>query len=143
MKRAFADSHSACKFAKILGVIMSEKTSLNDPRTIYPAPPFPDQPQQAPGLARKMDPTPDHGEESYRGSGKLTGRKALVTGGDSGIGRGAAIAFAREGADVAIAYLPDEEADARKVMSLIEADGRKAVALPGDITDESWCKELD
>lgn len=130
------------QFAKTLGVIMSDKSSLNDPRTLYPAPPFPNQPQQAPGLARKMDPTPDHGEESYRGSGKLIGRKALVTGGDSGIGRAAAIAFAREGADLAIAYLPDEEVDAKEVIGLIQAEGRKAVALPGDITDESWCKEL-
>lgn len=121
---------------------MSDKTSLNDPRKLYPSPPFPDQPQQPPGLARKMDPTPDHGEESYRGSGKLQGRKALVTGGDSGIGRAAAIAFAREGADVAIAYLPDEEADAREVIGFIEAEGRKAVPLPGNITDEVWCGEL-
>jgi NAD(P)-dependent dehydrogenase (short-subunit alcohol dehydrogenase family) len=115
---------------------------LKDPRTIYPAPPFPDQPQPAPGLARKMDPTPDHGEDSYRGSGRLRGRKALVTGGDSGIGRAAAIAFAREGADVAIAYLPEEEVDAREVVSLIEAEGRKAVALAGDIKEEAWCREL-
>lgn len=121
---------------------MNDKPSLTDPRSQYPAPPFPDQPQQAPGLARKMDPTPDHGEESYRGSGKLAGRKALVTGGDSGIGRAAAIAFAREGADVAIAYLPDEEADAKEVVSLMEAEGRKAVALPGDIKEEAWCREL-
>jgi NAD(P)-dependent dehydrogenase (short-subunit alcohol dehydrogenase family) len=89
-----------------------------------------------------MDPKPDHGETSYKGSGKLVGRKALVTGGDSGIGRAAAIAFAREGADVAISYLPDEEPDAQEVMKLIEADGRKAVALPGDITDEAWCRSL-
>jgi len=109
---------------------------------LYPAPPFPDQPQPAPGLARKMDPTPDHGEQSYRGSGKLAGRKALVTGGDSGIGRAAAIAFAREGVDVAIAYLPEEEADAREVIGLIEAEGRKAVGLPGDIKQEAWRREL-
>jgi len=89
-----------------------------------------------------MDPEPDHGEQSYKGSGKLTGRKALVTGGDSGIGRAAAIAFAREGADVAIVYLPSEESDAREVVALIEADGRKAVALPGDVTDESFCRQL-
>ncbi len=121
---------------------MSDKTFVKDPRTLYPAPPFPDQKQPAPGLARRMDPAPDHGEETYRGSEKLRGRRALVTGGDSGIGRAAAIAFAREGADVAIAYLPEEEADAKEVISLIEAEGRKAVALPGDIKDETWCRQL-
>ena len=121
---------------------MTDRTFLQDPRTLHPAPPFPDQPQPMPGLARKMDPVPDHGEENYRGSGRLAGRKALVTGGDSGIGRAAAIAFAREGADVAISYLPDEEADAREVIGLIEAEGRKAVPLPGDIMEEAWCREL-
>lgn len=121
---------------------MTDRTSPQDPRKLHPAPPFPDQPQPMPGLARKMDPVPDHGEQSYRGSGRLAGRKALVTGGDSGIGRAAAIAFAREGADVAISYLPDEEADAREVVELIEAEGRKAVALPGDIMEEAWCREL-
>jgi NAD(P)-dependent dehydrogenase (short-subunit alcohol dehydrogenase family) len=115
---------------------------LQDPRKLYPTPPFPKQPQQMPGLARKMEPAPDHGEETYRGSGKLEGRKALVTGGDSGIGRAAAIAFAREGADVAISYLPEEEADATQVILLIEAEGRKAVALPGDIQQEAWCHEI-
>ncbi len=124
------------------GVIMKNNALLNDPRHLYPAPPFPEQPQPAPGLAGKMDPSPDHGEESYRGSGKLKGRKALVTGGDSGIGRAAAIAFAREGADVAISYLSEEAPDAREVIALIEAEGRKAVALPGDIKEEDWCAEL-
>jgi NAD(P)-dependent dehydrogenase (short-subunit alcohol dehydrogenase family) len=115
---------------------------MQDPRTQYPQPPFPRQPQPAPGIASKMDPVPDHGETSYQGSGKLKGRRALVTGGDSGIGRAAAIAFAREGADVAISYLASESADAQEVIQLIEAEGRKAIALPGDITNEAWCREL-
>jgi NAD(P)-dependent dehydrogenase (short-subunit alcohol dehydrogenase family) len=89
-----------------------------------------------------MVPFPDHGEESYKGSGKLAGRKALITGGDSGIGRAVAIAFAREGADVAISYLEDEEPDAETVIELIEAEGRIGVALPGDIKNETWCREM-
>jgi NAD(P)-dependent dehydrogenase (short-subunit alcohol dehydrogenase family) len=121
---------------------MADHQTLQDPRTQYPRPPFPRQPQPAPGIADKMDPKPDHGEDSYVGSGRLTGRKALVTGGDSGIGRAAAIAFAREGADVAISYMPSEEEDARSLVALVEAEGRQAVALPGDITDEAWCRAL-
>lgn len=121
---------------------MANSPELQDPRKLYPAPPFPSQPQQMPGLARQMEPQPDHGEESYRGSARLEGRKALITGGDSGIGRAAAIAYAREGADVAISYLPEEETDAKEVIYLIEAEGRKAVALPGDVQDEAWCREL-
>jgi NAD(P)-dependent dehydrogenase (short-subunit alcohol dehydrogenase family) len=89
-----------------------------------------------------MNPRPDHGEQSYRGSGRLTGRKALITGGDSGIGRAAAIAYAREGADVAINYLPAEESDAKEVAELIQAAGRKAITLPGDIRDEAVCRKL-
>lgn len=121
---------------------MVDRLALQDPRTQYPRPPFPKQPQPAPGQAAKMDPKPDHGEESYVGAGKLKGRKALITGGDSGIGRAAAIAYAREGADVAISYLPSEENDAQEVIALIEAEGRKAVALSGDITDEAWSRQL-
>jgi NAD(P)-dependent dehydrogenase (short-subunit alcohol dehydrogenase family) len=121
---------------------MSDRLTMQDPRKQYPQPPFPRQPQPVPGEAGKMDPVPDHGETSYQGSGKLVGRKALVTGGDSGIGRAAAIAYAREGADVAISYLPSEAADAAEVIQLIEAEGRKAVDLPGDVTDESWCRDL-
>ncbi len=113
-----------------------------EPVRTYPKPPFPKQQQEWPGLASKMDPKPDHGETSYVGSGRLAGRKALLTGGDSGIGRAAAIAFAREGADVAINYLPAEEPDAREVVALIKAAGRKAVALPGDIRDEAFCQKL-
>jgi NAD(P)-dependent dehydrogenase (short-subunit alcohol dehydrogenase family) len=89
-----------------------------------------------------MDPRPDHGEESYKGSGHLLGRKALITGGDSGTGRAAAIAFAREGADVAICYYPTEEPDAQEVVALIKAAGRKAVPLPGDIREEAFCQKM-
>ena len=113
-----------------------------DPRTKYPKPPFKSQVQPWPGLASKMDPRPDHGETSYVGSGRLSGRKALITGGDSGMGRAAAIAYAREGADVAINYLPEEEPDAREVVDLIRQAGRKAVAIPGDIRTEAFCKQL-
>ncbi|NEU84629.1 SDR family NAD(P)-dependent oxidoreductase [Nostoc sp. UIC 10630] len=118
------------------------RLEMQDPRQQYPAPPFPKQPQPVPGLAQKMQPQPNHGEQSYIGCGKLAGRKALVTGADSGIGRAVAIAFAREGADVAIGYLKSEEADAQEVIQLIEQSGRKAVALPGDITDEHFCQKL-
>src|SRR6185437_2845794 len=104
----------------------------------YPKPPFQEQTQPWPGLAGKMNPKPDHGEKSYKGSGRLIGRKALITGGDSGMGRAAAIAYAREGADVAINYYPTEEPDAQEVIALIEAEGRKAIAIPGDLRDESF-----
>jgi NAD(P)-dependent dehydrogenase (short-subunit alcohol dehydrogenase family) len=117
-------------------------SSMDNPVTKYPKPPFKSQSQPWPGLASKMDPRPDHGENSYKGSGRLTGRKALITGGDSGMGRAAAIAYAREGADVAINYLPAEEPDAQEVVKLIKAAGRNAVAIPGDIRDESFCKQL-
>lgn len=115
---------------------------LGDPTTKYPKPPFARQEQAWPGLASRMEPRPDHGETSYRGSGRLQGRKALITGGDSGMGRAAAIAYAREGADVAINYLPAEESDAIEVIKLIRAAGRKAVALPGDIRTEGFCRRL-
>jgi NAD(P)-dependent dehydrogenase (short-subunit alcohol dehydrogenase family) len=108
----------------------------------YPKPPFPSQSQPWPGLAGRMSPRPDHGETSYVGSGRLTGRKALITGGDSGMGRAAAIAYAREGADVAINYLPEEEPDAREVMDLIRQAGRKAMAIPGDLRSEAFCQSL-
>ena len=111
------------------------------PRT-YPSPPFARQDQPWPALACRMEPPPDHGEASYVGSGRLAGRKALITGGDSGIGRAVAIAYAREGADVAINYLPQEEEDARAVVALIEKAGRRAVALPGDLRDAAFCRQL-
>jgi NAD(P)-dependent dehydrogenase (short-subunit alcohol dehydrogenase family) len=113
-----------------------------DPTTKYPRPPFKEQSQPWPGLVSKMDPRPDHGEKSYKGTGRLKGRKALITGGDSGMGRAAAIAYAREGADVAINYFPTEEEDAREVIQLIKAERRKAIAIPGDLRDEAFCKSL-
>src|SRR5579863_10551817 len=108
-------------------------STMQDPRTKFPKPPFRKQPQAWPGLARDMDPQPDHGETSYRGSNRLAGRKALITGGDSGMGRAAAIAYAREGADVAINYYPTGEPDAREVIELMRRAGRNAVAIPGDL----------
>ncbi|HEY4064205.1 MAG TPA: SDR family oxidoreductase [Puia sp.] len=117
-------------------------SEVSDPTKKYPAPPFKWQPQPWPGLVSKMNPRPDHGETSYRGSGRLKGRKALITGGDSGMGRAAAIAYAREGADVAINYYPTEEPDAQEVIRLMEAEGVKAVALPGDLRDKAFCKKL-
>jgi len=131
------DSH-----AKTLSPRGATPRTLVDPRNAYPRPPFPEQQQEWPGLASRMQPQPDHGERSYVGSGRLAGRKALLTGGDSGIGRAAAIAFAREGADVAISYLPAEEEDAREVLQIIRKENRKAVALPGDIRDEAFCQQL-
>ncbi|MDC7785309.1 SDR family oxidoreductase [Rhodoplanes sp. TEM] len=117
-------------------------SSLENPQTAYPQPPFPRQQQEWPGLGRRMQPQPDTGEGSYRGSGRLQGRRALVTGGDSGIGRAAVIAFAREGADVAISYLPAEQPDAEDVARIVREAGRKAVLLPGDIREEAFCDRL-
>ena len=119
-----------------------EDQKLRNPRDKYPNPPYKKQSQPWPGLASKMDPPPDHGEKSYRGSDRLKGRKALITGGDSGMGRAAAIAFAREGADVAINYFPTEEPDAEQVIALIKAEGRIGLAIPGDLRDEKFCQEL-
>jgi NAD(P)-dependent dehydrogenase (short-subunit alcohol dehydrogenase family) len=127
---------------KGVGESMSDLYTLQDPTKQYPRPKFKRQTQAVPGLDKKMTPKADHGETSYRGSGRLPNRKALVTGGDSGIGRAAAIAFAREGADVAINYLPSEEADAKEIIALIEKEGRKAFALPGDLKDEKFCMKL-
>jgi NAD(P)-dependent dehydrogenase (short-subunit alcohol dehydrogenase family) len=138
-RRDVADAASAMAGA-IAATAMPQ--ALQDPASKYPKPPFPEQHQAWPGLASKMQPRPDHGEDSYRGSGRLLGRRALITGGDSGMGRAAAIAYAREGADVAINYLPAEQSDADEVVALIEAAGRTAVAIPGDLRDESFCRQL-
>ena len=120
----------------------NDQTKIQDPTTQYYTEGFPKQKQPAPGVQAKMVPVPDCGEKSYVGSGRLKDRKALVTGGDSGIGRAAAIAYAREGADVVINYLPAEEEDAQEVKALIEAEGRKAVLIPGDLTDEAFTRSL-
>lgn len=107
----------------------------------YPTPPFPPQKQPMPGKTAKMDPVPDHGEASYKGSGRLTGLKAVITGGDSGIGRAVAIAYAREGADLLLSYY-DEDDDARDTQRLVEAEGRKALLMPGDIADAPHCRAI-
>jgi NAD(P)-dependent dehydrogenase (short-subunit alcohol dehydrogenase family) len=107
----------------------------------FPKPPFPEQQQPTPGLSSRMDPLPDYGEDSYRGSQRLEGKKTLITGADSGIGRAVALAFAREGADVAISYL-SEESDARETRRLIEDSGRQSLLLPGDIGNPDHCREI-
>lgn len=116
--------------------------SIQDPRTQFPQPPFPKQPQNEPGLAKKMDPKPDHGESSYEGKARLEGRKAFITGGDSGIGKAVAIAFMREGATVAINYLPDEQPDVDELKALFEAEGKELICLPGDVTDPTFSKQV-
>jgi len=107
-----------------------------------PKPPFPSQPQPIPGETDAMQPRPDHGEESYKGTGRLQGKKAIITGGDSGIGRAVAIAFAREGADVLISYLPEEEKDAQQCREAIEEAGQTALLVPGDISSADHCRAL-
>lgn len=115
-------------------------TPNTDPRTKYSRPPFPEQHQDdQPGHTDRMRPAPDHGEESYRGNARLPGMRALVTGGDSGIGRAVSIAFAREGADVAISYWPEEEEDARRTAQFVEDAGQRCLTLPGDLREESHC----
>src|SRR4051794_11958415 len=112
-----------------------------DPREKHPKPPQPSQQQEAPGLESEMDPRPDYGEKSYKGSGKLEGKSAVITGGDSGIGRAVALAFAREGADVLISYL-NEESDAKETARVVEAAGRKCVTVAGDIGEEAHCRAI-
>ncbi len=120
----------------------TDQYSFENPVTRYDSIAPPEQRQPEPGLDRDLKPRADHGEDSYRGTGRLTGRRALITGGDSGIGAATAIAFAREGADVAISYLPEEEPDAERIIALIEQAGRKALALPGDLKDPGYCRSL-
>ncbi|MFF1798090.1 SDR family oxidoreductase [Kitasatospora sp. NBC_01246] len=121
---------------------MSDQHTPQDPTSQQPQPPFPEQSQPHPGSGETMRPSPDHGEDSYRGADRLAGRVALITGGDSGIGRAVALAFAREGADVAFCHLPEEEADAAETTRLVEDAGRRALAVAGDLRDEDFCAEL-
>jgi NAD(P)-dependent dehydrogenase (short-subunit alcohol dehydrogenase family) len=121
-----------------------DQHAQQDPTTQYPQPPYAEQDQrdQHPGLESEMQPRPEYGEETYKGSGKLEGKKAIITGGDSGIGRAVALAFAREGADVLISYLEEEEPDAQETVQVIEDAGRKAVKMPGDVSEESQCQAI-
>jgi NAD(P)-dependent dehydrogenase (short-subunit alcohol dehydrogenase family) len=119
-----------------------DQTTMQDPTTQHPQPEQPELQLDHPGHEADMTPQVDHGEESYRGSGRLQGRRALITGGDSGIGRAVALAFAREGADVAIAHLPEEQADGDETVRLVEDAGRKGVSLPGDVSDEAYCRDI-
>ena len=122
---------------------MTTKKSPQDPKSAYPEPPFPEQQQEPPGTEAELEPRADHGEESYRGAGRLTDRVAVITGGDSGIGKAVAIAFAREGADVVVNYLGGmEEADAKDTVRWVEEAGRKGLAIAGDIQDEEFCRSL-
>lgn len=118
-----------------------ETPQQQNPAEKYPKPPFPEQEQQIPGSEQAMNPKPDHGENTYKGTGKLAGKKAVITGGDSGIGKAVAIAFAREGADVLISYLSEHE-DAKEAAAYVEKAGRKAVLLAGDISEEAHCKQI-
>ena len=119
-----------------------DQHAQQDPTTQYPQPEFPQQPLDHPGLESEMDPKPDYGEDTYKGSGKLTGKAAIITGGDSGIGRAVALAFAREGADVLISYLESEEPDAQETLRAVQESGMKAVAIPGDIQEEAHCQRI-
>src|SRR3990170_6639708 len=128
---------------RAFGSPMTTTKRPQDPKSAYPQPPFPEQQQQPPGTEAELEPRADHGQQSYRGSGRLTDRVAVITGGDSGIGKAVAIAFAREGADVVVNYLGDaEETDAQDTLRWVQEAGRTALAIPGDLRDEEFCRTL-
>jgi NAD(P)-dependent dehydrogenase (short-subunit alcohol dehydrogenase family) len=122
--------------------VTDDQTRQQDPKKQYPQPQFPEQEQEHPGLDSEMQPEPDYGYETYRGHGRLEGKAAIITGGDSGIGRAVALAFAREGADVLISYLDEEESDAQKTARVVEEAGKKAVKVSGDISEEPHCQHV-
>jgi hypothetical protein len=118
------------------------ETRLRDPRERFPKPPFPQSQQKAPGKSNTLEPAADYGESSYTGNGKLTGRAALITGADSGIGRAVALCFAKEGADILFTHLPEERDDAQETVRLVEQAGKKAIAIPGDVRNKTFCERL-
>jgi NAD(P)-dependent dehydrogenase (short-subunit alcohol dehydrogenase family) len=120
----------------------NDQTKQQDPKEQYPQPAFPEQEQEHPGLDSAMQPEPDYGYEIYRGYGRLEGKATIITGGDSGIGRAVALAFAREGADVLLSYLEEEEPDAQETARVVEEAGKKAVKVPGDIVEEDQCRRI-
>jgi NAD(P)-dependent dehydrogenase (short-subunit alcohol dehydrogenase family) len=122
--------------------VTDDQTKQQDPKEQYPQPQFPEQEQEHPGLDSEMQPEPDYGYETYRGHGRLEGKKAIITGGDSGIGRAVALAFAREGADVLISYLEEEESDAQETARVVEEAGKQVVKVPGDISEEAQCLHI-
>jgi NAD(P)-dependent dehydrogenase (short-subunit alcohol dehydrogenase family) len=121
---------------------ISNQYEMRDPRDAYPKPPFPKQPQDKPGFTEEMQPRPDHGEESYKGFGRLKERKALITGGDSGLGRAVVIAYAREGAKVVFNHLPEEQEDADSLINLLRGEGSDVSSIPGDLKEEGFCEAL-
>ncbi len=123
-------------------VDVEDVRELADPRERFPKPPFPQPKQTAPGSSNDLNPPADYGEESYTGHGKLLGRAALITGGDSGIGRAVALCFAKEGADIVFSYLPEEEEDTKQTAKLVESAGRRVIAISGDIRGKSFCQQL-
>jgi hypothetical protein len=129
-------------YRRTAGAFMTDQYTIHDPSKQYPQPQFDEQQQAGPRPRAAHGPKPDHGESTYRGTGRLTGRRAVITGGDSGIGRAGPIAFAREGADLVLSYLPEEQADAEEVVKFVEETGRTCVTVPGDISDGGYCEQL-